>query len=138
MFHKVACILLLMETIASPKKQVKPGTRARKLFNKLRMKVRRGSLKRCPCQHHKLDGSPCLQPGSPVVIDPAKPNHLAWACRIHRNDLKRSLGLRVYRKAHQFFPRRKRVLPRVEPWKNEGISHREWVLKQTGIDYGAH
>lgn len=102
------------------------------------MKVARGTLPRYPCQHHKMDGSPCQNPGSPVVINPAKPKLLAWACRSHRNEVKRSLGLRIYRKARQFFPRRKRVLPRVESWKDEGISHREWVFKLTGLDYDFH
>ena len=117
--------------------QAKPVSKTRRVLQRLYMKVARGTLPRCPCQHHRMDGSPCLQPGSPVIIDPTKPDQIAWACRIHRNELKRSLGLRIYRKAHQFFPRSKRTWPKVYPWKDEGISHREWLNKHFGIDYEA-
>lgn len=124
-----------VENVQKQRKPAKSASKTRRVLHRIYMKVARGTLPRCACQHHKLDGAPCPRPGSPVVIDPAKPKLLAWACRPHRNEVKRSLGLRIYRKAHQFFPRRKRVMTRIEPWKDEGISHEDWIFRLHGIRY---
>ena len=110
---------------------MKAETRSRRIYNRWLQKLQRGTVPRDFCRHLKSDGSPCLCPGSPVVIDPDKPTRLAWACRVHRNAVKASLGLRVYRKANMKFRRRYRILPKVPVFVD--ITLEEWLIKYPNV-----
>ena len=110
---------------------MKAEARSRRIYKDFAQKLRRGTVQRGLCQHPKLDGSPCLCPGAPVVLDPDKPTRLAWACRVHRNAVKASLGLRVYRKANMKFRRRYRILPKVPVFVD--ITLEEWILKNPNV-----
>ena len=110
---------------------MKAEARSRRIYDRWIKKLRRGTAPRDLCRHPKADGSPCLCPGSPVVLDPDKPTRLAWACRVHRNAVKVFLGLRVYRKANMKFRRRYRVLPRVKVFQD--ITVEEWLIKYPNL-----
>lgn len=110
---------------------MKAEARSRRIYDRWIKKLRRGTVPRDLCSHPKSDGSPCFCPGSPVVIDPDKPTRLAWACRVHRNAVKASLGLLVYRKARLKFRRRYRILPMVPVFQD--ITLEDWILKHPNV-----
>lgn len=107
------------------KKSARKPSKSRKLYDRLRKRVARGAVPRDVCRHVKPDGTPCLCPGSPIIVDPNNPARLAWACRLHRNAVKASLGLIVYRKPGMVFKRRWRKLPYLNV--RRGMSVEKWL-----------
>ena len=126
--------ILHMEPEKSGKKAAKPTSKFTRALAKLRDDLCRGRKPRQVCQHVTTQNEPCPQPGYPVVLTGARLQslrRLGWACRVHRNEFKRTHGLEVYRRADIPRLRAKRKMPYVDVW--QGVDREQWFKDQVDI-----